>query len=262
MTKYSLLSKANKINFSSKPFPHLIIENALPEEYYNLISSKFPINYFESIKIENENNVRKDLFSNHILNEKNIDKEWVNFISYHSSKDFLNEIVPFFSSEILNLYQKKIKNINYLLDLETNNRLSTSVNTPVITSSSVRGAHLDNLNKLFTGLFYMKYDDDNSSGGDLDLFSWKKNYSTARKRFLSKKDISMDHVVLEKTIKYKPNTFVIILNSLDSLHGVTPRSITNHYRRMCVFTSVLPFSLDTSSILDRIELKMISYINR
>ena len=109
MTKYSLLSKANKINFSSKPFPHLIIENALPEEYYNLISSKFPISYFESIKIENENNVRKDLYINQILNEKNIDIEWVNFISYHSSKDFLNEIVSFFSSEILNLYQKNKK---------------------------------------------------------------------------------------------------------------------------------------------------------
>ena len=106
----------------------MIIENALPEEYYNLISSKFPISYFESIKIENENNVRKDLYINQILNEKNIDIEWVNFISYHSSKDFLNEIVSFFSSEILNLYQKKIKNINYLLDLETNNRLSISVN--------------------------------------------------------------------------------------------------------------------------------------
>ena len=148
------------------------------------------------------------MYINQILNEKNIDIEWVNFISYHSSKDFLNEIVSFFSSEILNLYQKKIKNINYLLDLETNNRLSISVNTPVITSSSVRGAHLDNLNKLFTGLFYMKYDDDNSSGGDLDLLVGK-NYSTARKRFLSKKDISMDHIVLEKTIKYKPNTFII-----------------------------------------------------
>ena len=72
----------------------------------------------------------------------------------------------------------------------------------------------------------------------------------------------MEYVKLEKTIKYKPNTFLIFLNSVDSLHGVTPRSVTNYYRRMCVFTSILPFTLDAPSILDRILLKMISNFNR
>ncbi len=262
MSKYSLLSKANQINFFSKPFPHLIIENALPDDYYSLISSKFPISYFERIKNENENNVRKDLYIDQFLNEKDIDIEWKNFISYHSSKVFLNEIVSIFSKDILNFHKKKLRNTDFLINLKTNNRLSTSVNTPVITSNSVRGAHLDNLNKLFTGLFYMKHDDDISSGGDLELYSWKKKYSTAKKRFLSTKDISMEYVKLEKTIKYKPNTFLIFLNSLDSLHGVTPRSVTNYYRRMCVFTSILPFTLDAPSILDRILLKMISNFNR
>ena len=109
MSKYSLLSKANQINFFSKPFPHLIIENALPDDYYSLISSKFPISYFERIKNENENNVRKDLYIDQFLNEKDIDIEWKNFISYHSSKVFLNEIVSIFSKDILNFHKKKLK---------------------------------------------------------------------------------------------------------------------------------------------------------
>ena len=68
----------------------------------------------------------------------------------------------------------------------------------------------------------------------------------------------MEHVILEKTINYKSNTFIIFLNSIDSLHGVTPRSETDQYRRMCVFTSKLPFSLDDPTLIERIQLKLTS----
>ena len=96
MSKYSLLSKANQINFFSKPFPHLIIENALPDDYYSLISSKFPISYFERIKNENENNVRKDLYIDQFLNEKDIDIEWKIFIFIIPQKVFLTKLYQSF----------------------------------------------------------------------------------------------------------------------------------------------------------------------
>lgn len=258
MNNISLLSNAKRINFFKSPFPHLLIEDALPKEYYNILSSKFPINFFKSIEEENDNNVRKDLFNKEIKEKKDIDIYWKKFISYHSSKSFLSEILDFFYDDIFQKYPKKFKDLDFLKNLDTNNQLSTSVNTPVKKQSSVRGAHLDNLNKLFTGLFYMKIDEDRSSGGNLELYSWKKNYSNVKKRLLGSKDISMEHVIIEKTINYKPNTFIIFLNSIDSLHGVTPRSETEHYRRMCVFTSKLPFSLDDPTLIERIQLKLTS----
>ena len=51
-------------------------------------------------------------------------------IIYHSSKDFLNEIIDFFYDDIFKNIQR-LKDINFLKSLDTNNQLSTSVNTPV-----------------------------------------------------------------------------------------------------------------------------------
>ena len=260
--KYSVLSKAIKVNLQLNPYPHLVIEDALPQEYYNILSSKFPLNYFENNKIEGENNVRKDIFYKDLMTNNEIDPEWKNFISYHSSMEFYHEILSVFEDIILQKFPNIFKNKNYLYDLGTSNQLSTSINTPVIKNTSARGAHLDNLNKLFTGLFYMRSEKDNSQGGDLELFSWKKKISINKKRLSSRFGISMSDIQLIKTIKYKPNTFVIFLNSLDSLHGVTPRSVTNEYRKMCVFTSKLPFVIDKLSLLDRFCLKALESFSR
>ena len=76
---------------------------------------------------------------------------------------------------------KKFDSKEKLYNCNSVNRFSTSINTPVLEASSVRSAHLDNLNKLFTGLFYMKQDDDKSTGGDLELYSWNKNISNVKK---------------------------------------------------------------------------------
>ena len=107
----------------------------------------------------------------------------------------------------------------------------------------------------------MKQDDDKSTGGDLELYSWNKNISNVKKRKLANNEIDIDYIKYEKTISYGSNTFLIFLNSLDALHGVTPRSLTKNYRRMCVFTSKLPFSLDQPTLIERLKLKSMSFFN-
>ena len=256
--KYSLLNKATNHSFFTTPFPHLVIQNALDNELYNNLSSKFPINHFINDGFL-QNNKRQDIFSVDCLKNDQIDTDWKDFISYHSSKDFYLEVIEIFKKEILNKFSKKFKNENFLRDLNVINNMSTSINTPVKEKSTVRGAHLDNLNKLFTGLFYIRDKDDHTDGGDLELYSWNRNYSSNEKRILIRRDISLNHVKYEKTIKYQQNTFVIFLNSINSLHGVTPRSETDFYRKFCVFTSKLPFSLDSPNILDRIFMKLFTY---
>tara|TARA_X000000950_G_C13919230_1_gene662507 strand:+ start:4752 stop:5537 length:786 start_codon:yes stop_codon:yes gene_type:complete len=256
----SLLNKANKTHLIKEPFPHIIIEDALDLSFYEELSSNFPIDFFYKNSSPSENNIRKDLLHKDLILRDDIDKLWVDFVNYHSSNVFFREIINIFKNEIIQYYPSKFSNINEILDTESKNQLSTCVNTQVLEYSSVRGAHLDNMNKLFTGLFYLKHKDDFSTGGDLELFSWKKNISVNKKR-LSINDIKMEDINFEKTIKYKPNTFLIFLNSLNSLHGVTPRSVTKSFRRMCVFTSKLPFSLDNPNILDRIKIKIGKYSN-
>ena len=47
---YSVLSNLNQAIINTKPFPYLIIDNALPEKYYNLLNDSFP----EYLKIINK----------------------------------------------------------------------------------------------------------------------------------------------------------------------------------------------------------------
>ena len=255
---FSLLGKASINELHLEPFPHLVIENALPSDYYKKINDNFPLEYFKTLENDQDNNSRKDLMIKDFNNQNiNISKIWKNFIHFHSSEEFYLQVLNLFKESIINIYPNLFKNYEDLLTIKNINHLSTSVNTPVKTLSSVRDAHLDKLNKLFTGLFYLRSDNDKSIGGDLNLYTWKKKISKKQKRqYSSNNVIPNDAVQLFKTIEYKANTFVIFLNSLDSLHGVSPRSITNEYRKMCVFTSILPFSIDKRNIFERAYLKL------
>jgi hypothetical protein len=257
----SLLQNANNIKLELAPFPHIIIKNALDENVYNDLSKKFPLEFFAKNNKKNMNNIRKDLFFDELNAMQDVHDDWKKFIEYHSSISFFHEILHIFEKIILSNYYKKFDSKEKLYNCNSVNRFSTSINTPVLEASSVRSAHLDNLNKLFTGLFYMKQDDDKSTGGDLELYSWNKNISNVKKRKLANNEIDIDYIKYEKTISYGSNTFLIFLNSLDALHGVTPRSLTKNYRRMCVFTSKLPFSLDQPTLIERLKLKSMSFFN-
>ena len=39
---YSVLQNAKNGNYKSKPFPYIIIDNALPKDYYNELNKSFP----------------------------------------------------------------------------------------------------------------------------------------------------------------------------------------------------------------------------
>ena len=39
---YSVLNNLNQAKINKTPFPYLIIDNALPDRYYNLLNDSFP----------------------------------------------------------------------------------------------------------------------------------------------------------------------------------------------------------------------------
>ena len=53
-----------------------------------------------------------------------------------------------------------------------------------------------------------------------------------KKRFIDSKYLN-----ISKTIKYKPNTFVLFLNTIKSIHDVEPRNVTNNIRRLYTFSA-------------------------
>ena len=72
----------------------------------------------------------------------------------------------------------------------------------------------------------MKDDGDNSVGGNLTTYSFKDKPS-----FYGKSRVRHEKVNLIEEIEYKKNRLVMFLNSPYSLHGVSKRNKTNHYRK-------------------------------
>ncbi|MEY4482558.1 MAG: hypothetical protein RL693_10, partial [Verrucomicrobiota bacterium] len=93
---------------------------------------------------------------------------------------------------------------------------------------SYRTAHLDANNKLFTGLFYMRVEGDDSEGGDLVLYKAKKNPLT----FDTPTTIPEEDLEAVKTIRYRANTVLFFMNSPVSFHGVSVRGGTTIPRRL------------------------------
>src|SRR5688572_12972359 len=186
------------------PFPHVIIENALPEDYYRSLVKTRP----SMKKILNGRNYgpneRFDMPTSEALK---LDSPWGEFVRAHVSIEFFKKAMEVFSD--FDLYPN--------WDGEVSLRCQPGVNTPSPELSSVRGPHLDNPSELYAGLFYMPADND---GGDLEIYRWKQ------KKFYGKLEVPRDCVELVKTVSYKPNTYVMFVNTENALHGVTQRKST------------------------------------
>ncbi len=106
-----------------------------------------------------------------------------------------------------------------------------SGNTAVRDASSVKTIHVDSEHKLFSGLFYLRSAEDDSSGGDLDVLRFRRDLTATqwRKRFdgMFIDDALVDHV---QRVPYSRNTLVMFLNGPNALHGVTVRQPTRHLR--------------------------------
>lgn len=231
MNKFSLLKNQRKSDIQTHPFPHIVIEDALPIEMAQTLTTDFPLDLFSSV----ENNKRLDISSANIKKYKSISKEWSDFILYHSSEKFFFEFIDLFQDHLKDASSFKNlligrRNDNTFDDCDVLLDAQISINTPVSRKSSVRKVHVDSENKIFSGLFYLRLPHDDSLGGDLNLYSWKSNYSEEKKLKFYREGVDEKHLELHKTITYKNNLAVLFLNSIDALHGVTPKEITSSPR--------------------------------
>jgi len=245
----SILSKANPSMVKMDPFPHIVLVDALPSEFAMSLTKSFPKDLFDLTP----NNQRVDISASHAINSPHIPQEWKQFIAYHSSKEFFQEVLALFEHCLLS--NKKI-NLARLKNLNTGIRFQDtfdnkdclldaqiSINTPVIKKTSVRKAHTDNTNKLFSGLFYLRQDIDSSSGGNLQLCKWNRGYSNRKKLQTYKESLLPRHYEVFDEIPYANNVAVLFLNSLDALHCVTPREITEHTRTFMNLIGELPYDI-------------------
>ena len=159
----------------------------------------------------------------------------------NTNNEFKLKLREIFKESFELIYQKQFPKAE---DIFSN--ITVSANSPVKNNAnSVRTAHLDQPSKLYTGLYYLRDDNDSTNGGDLDLLRWNENiiHQNDKAYFARKSEIQNNKVNTFKTVKYKKNTFIIFLNTIDSLHGVTKRDITKNLRKFCVLTGGLDHTL-------------------
>jgi len=121
------------------------------------------------------------------------------------------------------------------------------MNTPVTHKSSVKTAHVDLCDKIFSALFYMRDPRDQSQGGDLDIYDWRR-----APRFVKHRTLLRD-VELAKTVPYRANSYLCFVNSPQAVHGVSPRETTDVPRRYINFIAELPIKAFEPKQMGRLQ---------
>lgn len=88
LPRYSVLAKAR--NICTYPYPHIVIEDALDKDLYNYLAKTRP-----DVSHNGSNNKRFDIRAKDLLT-MDLPTEWYEFIEYHTSREFYEEVSDFF----------------------------------------------------------------------------------------------------------------------------------------------------------------------
>jgi hypothetical protein len=239
----SVLQRATRADVRRDPFPHIVIEKALPDQLVEALIEEYPS--LEVMDVDpSESNTRWSYPAEFVAGSPAISETWKQVIAYHASPAFFHELVDVFGAEILRAYPQRFQSLEQLTGSRVGIREKDSFadhdflldaqisgNTAVREESSVKTTHVDSNRKLFSGLFYLRHPEDDSIGGDLTIARFKPGLSRWewRRRF-DGVFVPEELVEAVKTVRYERNTLVIFLNTLDSMHGVTVREPTPHLR--------------------------------
>ncbi len=229
---HSILKNAKHADVHLKPFPHLVLDNALDGELYHELENEYPFEYRIDGYSGFANNTRYQISAVDGLRGTRLSPLWQEFVRYHTSEKFLEDVFTVFETALSAYYPKlslpmhtgirfKDKTADVWMDCQP------GINSPVKKVSSVKGPHLDHQNELFASLLYFRHHEDTSEGGELELYRATRNPSFYGQRLVKEK-----YVEKVSSVSYAPNRLIFFLNTIDSIHGVSPRGETPYTRRL------------------------------
>ena len=250
----SVLQNMTPEDVRFEPFPHVVIPNALVDDYYQSLADSFPDtagiknalkaackseadtkSLKRSLRHLKRSNRRVNLPSKHVVQNGDCSAVWREFIDFHSSEVFVRQLLLVFAGAIDRFYpglscdNLSIARRGSTLHADLWVDALKAVNTPFKRRGEITGPQTDHPNKLFIGLYYFKIPED-TAGGDLMLY---KRLTPVTKDNL--KWPKPDTVSQTSTVPYDANTLVILLNTPQAVHGVTPRLKTPYNRRFVNF---------------------------
>ena len=247
--KISVLGSSSPDDVRVDPYAYIVCESVFPTELYDRLAETFPsTEFFLKHLPEVKSNQAVRIPASYVIGSEDFSPEWREFFSYHTSDAFWQDIVRVFGDNMRATYPQlesqvgrpmeewrtKLRGSDGNAELHTD--LLFVINTAVKTPSSVRPAHVDSRNKIFSGLFYMKQAGDPTPGGDLVIYRFKDGRSGFGGHYANLEDLDETDVV-----GYGANKFIGFINSQDSIHGVTPRPETEWARRYINFVVETPF---------------------
>lgn len=251
----SVLTKAGPEHVRAAPYPYVVIPDALDRTLYDALTPGFP----RLSKPDAENNFAYRIQSRTALKMGRLQPLWTEFVERHTGPAFVREAIELFGPHVERLFPEllgrfgpglanapcRLRPVHGREDHVAPDAVGVETdcqfvfNSPVKTPSSVRGAHVDQPEKLFAGLLYCRTDDDDSVGGDLEILALKPGARQPANPF----DAPRDQFDVVETIAYRANTLVFWMNLPNAFHGVTPRGVTPHVRRYMNLLINLPRDL-------------------
>ena len=257
-----LFQKLRSAEVTDEPFPYLVIENFLPPEICAQLIAELPaVDTFVGEEGPGDNTRFNLSYQQSMANPK-VSQLWREVLSIAMSQEYLDQVLRLFRRSIYEFYPDFDQRFGAVDTLAASPRNVTkkrrgtvtldaqiAINTPARTGgTSVRGPHLDRLDKLFIGLLYLRMPNDDSSGANLELLT----PLASRPRFEPKRLLPREATRLVRTIPYQANTLVMFLNTPQSLHGVTPRGTTSVARYFINLLGEMPkplFEVDIAAPL-------------
>jgi hypothetical protein len=240
----SVLDRVTPADVRKEPFPHIVVDNALPQADYAALATSFPD--FQEVgwagTPPSNQRFARSTFLYEIL--ESVPDCWRAFGARHTSRAYLRQVHALFAGHwspaaeaewarletaTLGLYMR-----DHDADIQCDARVE--LNTPVKDApSSVRGGHLDTANRLFSGLLYMRPDGDDTPGGDLCLYRPAAGVDTlTRKNAFA---FEAEELVEAVRVPYAANRLVMFPNNPAAIHGVTPRPLTPWQRNYVFITA-------------------------
>jgi len=244
-----VLGNATSADVIRVPFSHLVVEQPVADDLYVKLAAEFPPSQRFVQNIPNiASNQAIRIRALDIIDNPEFSDNWRAFFRYHTSQEFWHDILGVMGDDIrqthphlesragarLEDWRVKVRGTSGQAEIELDALFV--INTPVQRISSVRPAHVDRENEIFAGYYYMKHEEDTTPGGDLALYSFKEGKKAFGGHYADMEDVTENQIV-----PYGSNRFLAFVNSPDSIHGVTPRPVTDWYRRYINFIAITPF---------------------
>lgn len=273
-SKLSILSNASSVDIKLEPYPHLIIKNALDPDIYAQLEKQYPDPQIV-LNGREKKNTWYDYPACLATQNEAISPLWKEFLEYHTSDAFFQDLVALFGDVIIDLYpQLQARYGKKLSEFSTSQRKVGAAKNPqnhekdvslecqfyvnyTEQQRAVRGPHVDRPTELYAALLYFKRDDDDSQGSNLEVCRARDESAI----YPHDKQIKVDHLPMELELDkvevadsavYEANTLVLFINSNKSIHAVSPRNATPIPRRHINFTADL-FGLKDNALFEVVQ---------